>query len=253
MPIVTSLIIPCYDEAEGVPQLCQRLGNLIDRLGPERDEVEVLFVDDGSGDGTADVIRREAGALPYRIVTHPRNLGLGAALKTGFRESRGRELVTLDSDCTYAPERCLELLATLRAGADVVTGSPYHPRGEVVGVPEWRLVLSKGLSRMYWMILPVRLHTYTSCFRAYRRDVALALEARDDGFLAVAQLLVSAILIGARIVEQPERLSVRQFGRSKLKVIRVILGHLRYIGRLVLLRAGSARDVRPGTTVLGRS
>ena len=73
--------------------------------------------------------------MPCRIVRHAENLGIGAALRTGFAESRGAELVTLDSDCTYDPARIPELLAPLRGGAEVVTASPYHPDGAVEGVP----------------------------------------------------------------------------------------------------------------------
>jgi dolichol-phosphate mannosyltransferase len=229
-------VIPCYNEAEGIPQLCQKLTSLVDTLS-RNGGVEVLFVDDGSTDGSADVIRRLANALPYRILTHPANRGLGAALRTGFHECVGDEVVTLDSDCTYDPIQALELLRALRAGNDVVTGSPYHPKGSVVGVVRWRLFISMLLSRLYWAILPVRLYTYTSCFRAYRREVLLQLDAPDDGFLSVAQLLVSAILGGARVAEVPALLTRRRFGQSHLRTIQVGLSHLRYLLHVVWLRA----------------
>jgi len=244
--VKTSLVIPCFNEADGIPQLCERLRPVAQTLRKDG-EVEVVFVDDGSKDGTADVIRVEANGLPYRIVPHDRNRGIGAALKTGFAASVGEEVVTLDSDCTYDPERVVDLLRLLREGNDVVTGSPYHPKGEVVGVPGWRLLLSKGLSRLYWIILPGRLYTYTSCFRAYRRSILPSLTAESDGFLGVTQLLASAILHGARIAELPAQLTSRRYGQSKIKVVKVSLSHLQYLGHLLVIRL-SGRAGSPVST-----
>jgi dolichol-phosphate mannosyltransferase len=239
----TTLLIPCYNEAEGIPNLCARLRVLLDRITPDG-SVEVIFVDDGSDDGTADRIRQSAAGLPFRIVAHEENRGLGAALKTGFLESRGLEVVTLDSDCTYDPTQAVYLLHALRRGYDVVTGSPYHPLGEVVHLVRWRLYLSKFLSYLYWAVLPVHLFTYTSCFRAYRRDVLTKLDAESDGFLAVTQLLVSAILKGYRVSEVPARLTSRQFGRSKIRIAAEAFAHIRYLIRIPSLRAGRVHRAR---------
>jgi dolichol-phosphate mannosyltransferase len=205
--------------------------------------IEFLFVDDGSTDGTADAIRREARGFPYRIVAHEANRGLGAALRTGFAESRGLEVVTMDSDCTYDPLQVIDLLRMLRQGNDVVTGSPYHPEGKVVNVVGWRLVVSKALSYLYWLVVPVHLYTYTSCFRAYRRDVLKDLDARDDGFLAVTQLLVSAILQGYLVAEVPACLTSRRFGRSKIHTVRVGFAHLRYLWKVFWMQLGPRREV----------
>jgi dolichol-phosphate mannosyltransferase len=243
--IRTSLVIPCYNEVEGIPHLCARLETLIPPL-LEAGPVEVVFVDDGSSDGTTQIIEREATRLPYKVVRHSTNRGLGAALRTGFAATRGEEIVTLDSDCTYDPLQVPALLAVLREGAQVVAGSPYHPSGVVEDVAHWRVTVSKSLSWAYWVILPRRLHTYTSCFRAYRREVLPILRAPDDGFLGVTQLLVSAILAGARVEEVPARLTSRRFGESKLRIIRLSLAHLRYLlsilGQRLVRGKGSLPD-----------
>ncbi len=233
--IRTTLLIPCYNESDGIPQLCAHLRALAPQL-IEDGEVEVVFVDDGSLDGTATVIHRHAHGLNYRIVPHDRNRGLGAALRTGFASATGREIVTLDSDCTYDPMRSIDLLRLLREGYDVVTGSPYHPEGHVLGVQGWRLFLSKSLSRLYWLVLPQHLYTYTSCFRAYRTETVAHLDLQNDGFLGVTQLIVSAILRGYKVAELPATLSKRRFGQSKIRVVRVIISHLKYLSYVIYLR-----------------
>lgn len=240
----TSLLIPCFNEADGIPHLCQRLRALMPLLC-RTGSAEVVFVDDGSTDGTAGLIREHAADLPHRILTHERNRGLGAALKTGFAESEADRIVTMDSDCTYDPMQVPKLLALLDEGYDIVTGSPYHPKGEVVGVPSWRLLLSKSLSWVYWVVLPKRLYTYTSCFRAYRKEILPRLQADSDGFLCVSQLLVSGILQGARVVELPTRLTTRQFGQSKMRILQVILSHLGYLRQVVSTRLTGRRQVAP--------
>jgi dolichol-phosphate mannosyltransferase len=149
-------------------------------------------------------------------------------LRTGFSACSGEEIVTMDSDCTYDPMEVIKLLKILRSGYDVVTGSPYHPKGEVLNVTPWRLFLSKTLSRMYWIILPNPLYTYTSCFRAYKHDVLARLQFKSNGFLAVTELLVSAMLQNAKVAEIPATLQSRRFGVSKLKVAKVVYSHLKY-------------------------
>ena len=246
----TTFLIPCYNELEGIPQLCTRLRQILPQLTQEG-PIEFLFVDDGSTDGTGAAIRKEAEGLPFRIAVHEANRGLGAALRTGFAASKGEEVVTMDSDCTYDPLDALDLLRVLRQGNDVVTGSPYHPHGEVVGVVPWRLVISKTLSYLYWAFLPVRLYTYTSCFRAYRSAVMPVLRADSNGFLAVTQLLVSAILQGYRVAEVPARLTSRRFGQSKIRVVNVALSHLGYLLTVARIRLFGRH--RQESSVLQRS
>jgi dolichol-phosphate mannosyltransferase len=196
---------------------------------------EVLLVDDGSSDGSDEVFQREAKGLPFRIARHRVNQGITAAVTTGFAEALGEEIVTLDCDGTYDPIQAKELLVQLRKGSDVVTGSPYHPQGSVVGVPSWRLLLSKGLSRLYATVLPApRLYTYTSCFRAYRKSSLGLLNAREPGFAGIAELMATAIIRGAKVGEVPATLRTRQQGVSKLKVARTIVSHCVLLTRLLL-------------------
>jgi hypothetical protein len=118
------------------------------------------------------------------------------------------------------------MIPLLEQGADMVTASPYHPRGHVRNVPAWRLALSKGLSALYRRILHNKLHTYTSCVRVYRRSRTAGISITRRGFLGVMEHLGRVDLAGGTVVEHPATLEVRVLGRSKMKVLRTIAGHL---------------------------
>jgi dolichol-phosphate mannosyltransferase len=142
----------------------------------------------------------------------------------------------MDCDCTYDPHELGHMIPLLRDGVDIVTASPYHPEGGVRNVPGWRLVLSKTLSRMYRMVLRQKLFTYTSCFRVYRRESAMALEVERPGFLGIAEMIARLDLAGRRVVEYPTTLEVRVLGQSKMKVLRTVWGHVGLLFDVARLR-----------------
>ena len=132
----------------------------------------------------------------------------------------------------------------MTAEVDLVTASPYHPSGGVRNVPRWRLALSQSASALYRVVLHQNLATYTSCFRVYRRSAALAVSVHREGFLGVAEMLGRLDLAGYRIVEYPTVLSVRVLGRSKMKVLRTMMGHMALLAQLAAVRLFGAG--RPG-------
>jgi len=186
-----SIVIPCHNEEDGLAQLSQQLGPVLKTLSEKR-RVELILVDDGSSDRTWErmVALASGPILPggVRLERHLANRGLGAALRTGFAAATGDVIVTTDSDGTYRFEEIPALLEYLQPNVDVVTASPYHPHpdGSVDGVPAYRLVLSRGSSAIYRLIVGSRLHTFTALFRAYRRNVLQSVALKADGFLAVA-------------------------------------------------------------------
>jgi len=222
-----SIVIPCFNEEEALPQLEQRLPEVLDKLKTRYASVEVLLVDDGSTDRTLSLLRERFGHdARFRILVHGQNQGLGAALKTGFAASRSEVIVTTDADGTYEFGEILGLTALLTSDVDVVTASPYHPEGGVDGVPAYRLILSQGASLIYRLMLDLHLHTYTAMFRAYRRRVLDEVSFQSPGYLAMAELLSNALLHGFRVLEFPTVLHVRKYGQSKAKVARILRDHL---------------------------
>lgn len=227
-----SIIIPYLNEVENVPKLSAELLPVIEDLN-QTYSVEVIFVDDGSTDGTTQALKpvveaRNFHEIDFKFVTHNGNWGLGKALQTGFAESSGEVIVTTDCDGTYQFAGIQGLLAHLQDGVDIVTASPYHSKGQVMNVPKYRVFLSKGSSLIYRILVDWHIHTYTCLFRAYRRHVVEDIQIASHGFMAVAELLAKSILKGYRTEEIPAVLYARDYGVSKVNLARTVLAHLRF-------------------------
>ena len=239
-PAVT-VVIPCFNEELILPYLANTLRSVRRKLG-SRYDLEFFFVDDGSRDGTFAMLEELfGGRKDCRVLRHDRNRGVAAAILTGIRASEREIVCSIDCDCTYDPHQIEHLLPLLTGDVDMVTASPYHAEGAVRNVPRWRLFMSRTLSKMYAVVLHHRIATYTSCFRVYRRSSAEGLSVREGGFLGVAELLGRLDLAGGKIVECPAVLEVRLLGRSKMKTLRTIFGHLLLISRLAFLRLRAPR------------
>lgn len=234
-PTTACIVVPCHNEEAGLTQLQVRLVAAHPSLESATGlRFSVLLFDNGSTDGTLAAMRRLFGGDPrFRIHHSPANRGIGGALRDAVPLTDTDILVTLDSDCTYDPLAIAPLVQPLVDGGwDVATGSPYHPRGAVLNVPAWRLILSKGLSVLYWLVVPVKLWTYTSMFRAYRREALRSITWESDGFLSTSEILMEAAAAGLTIYELPTTLATRRFGASKIRLLRVMGDHLGYLRRL---------------------
>ncbi len=245
-----SIVLPCYNEVDNVqkmesellPIVEQLVGSKIAHVG-EIHSVEVIFVDDGSTDGTLAALQTVLGdisrpGIKICFVQHQVNRGLGAALRTGLASAHGDVIVTTDSDGTYKFTEIPALLAYLTENIAIVTASPYHPDGGVANVPTYRLILSRGSSLLYRLIVDRHVHTYTALFRAYRREVTDCITHESDGFLGGTELLVKAILSGFRVAEYPTVLYSRVYGTSKAKLLRTIRAHLNFQATVILYRLG---------------
>lgn len=238
-----SVVIPCFNEAASLPYLLNALKSVSRELRL-RYQLSYVFVDDGSSDDTWEVLQSVAEARSdCQVVRHPKNQGVAQAILTGLLAARDEFVVSMDADCTYDPLQLTELVKELEAGADLVTASPYHPQGRVWNVAPWRLVLSRTLSALYAWRLRATLHTYTACFRAYRRSRFAGLTLWHRGFLGIAEIIARALLGGLLVVEVPATLEARLLGQSKLRVLRTITGHLRVLRELPRWRGANALPV----------
>lgn len=240
-----SIVVPCFNEESALEQLHGRLLSLMERFHTGTIS-EVILVDDGSTDRTWARLQERFQSLPWaRLVKHPSNRGITAAIRTGIENASSPWVATIDSDCTYDPIQLQELASVITERTAMVTASPYHPHGKVVGVPKWRLALSKLASLGYRSLLRSKLHTYTSCFRIYRKELFMAIPATSDGFVGIAEIAWHLDQSGGTIVEVPAVLTTRKVGFSKMKTLPVIIQHLKLMSRILL-----ARFAKPMSPVL---
>jgi polysaccharide deacetylase family protein (PEP-CTERM system associated) len=230
-----SVVIPCYNEELILPYLANTLES-VERQLPEYD-ITFVFVDDHSTDSTWQALHRIFSSRPNCVfVRHAHNRGVAAGIMTGISRASTEIVCSMDCDCTYDPHELGKMIPLLEEGVDMVTASPYHERGQVRNVPRWRLALSRTLSRLYRLVLHQKLATYTSCFRVYRRSAMQQIQITNTGFLGVAEMLGRLDLAGSQIREYPATLEVRMIGRSKMKIVRTIGGHLGLLLKLALVR-----------------
>jgi len=223
LPPPVTVIVPCFNEDEGIPSLMGRLSALQADGGRGW---EVLLVDDGSDDLTFARLLSYSRTYPWvRVLRHPTNLGLGAALRTGIEHAQAPIICAIDSDCTYPPERLPELVRLLDDGSEIATASAWHPESQAAEGSKFRIMLSRAVSGCYKVLIGQDVHTFTCLFRAYRADALRRVPFRADGFAAVAEIMLRSMLAGYRVRELPMRLEKRKFGESKLKVGDAIAAH----------------------------
>ncbi len=231
-------VIPAYNERENIPRLMADLAPVARELG-----ARVIFVDDGSTDGTAEVIAEHSDSLHLAVVRHQVNRGLGTAINSGLRAALGESqdddaIVMLEADNTSDLSDLPRMLEQFEAGNDVVLASVYAPGGRILGVAPWRLAASKAVSNVFRYTGGLReIHTLSSLYRVYRAGTLRRasetygyLLVREPGFAANVELLLKLYNAGARVAEVPTINDwSRRLGTSKMSLRPTILAY----GRLM--------------------
>ncbi len=199
-----SVVIPAYNEADRLPATLERIASY---LRAEVGAFEIVVVDDGSQDATAESARACLAEEPGgRVLSLPENRGKGAACRRGVLAARGDRILICDADLSTPIEEERRLRAPLAAGADVVIGSRAHPEARIeVRQARLREAAGRGLNRiMRWLGLTQFRDTQCG-FKLFRREAAHALfaESRIDGFLFDVEVLMLATRQDLTIVEVP--------------------------------------------------
>jgi polysaccharide deacetylase family protein (PEP-CTERM system associated) len=248
--LAVSVVIPCYNEERALPYLANTLRRLEETLGAAYD-LRFVFVDDGSEDGTPGMLRKLfADWANVSVLRHSRNRGVFAAIDTGLLAATTEIVCSMGCDCAHDPLELARMIPRLRLGVDLVIASPYHPEGVLPAVGAWRLAMSRALAAMYRLVLTHQLHTYTNCFRVYRRSRMLAIATRRTGPVGLTESLARLDMAGGAIVEHPVRLEARIFGRSKMSVVRSVAGHLGLLAELAWCRFRGRAVARRDVTIM---
>lgn len=211
-----SVVIPVYNERESVRPLADELLAVLRTLGRR---IEVVFVDDGSTDGTPEILADLAARYPEVIVVRlRRNFGKAAALMAGFREARGDAVVTIDGDLQDDPAEIPRLLAELEAGADLVSGWKRDRQD-----PFGKRAASRVFNGVTRRMSGVDLHDLNCGFKAYRAEVVESLSLTGDQYRYIPVLAANE---GFRVSEVPVNHRARRFGRSKYGLERYLRGFL---------------------------
>jgi len=205
-PISISIVVPTYNEAQTLPVLARRLGSAL-----AGSDWELIVVDDGSPDGTADIAAALAPDLPVRVVRRAGKLGLASAVVDGFRAARGDVLVVMDADLSHPPELVPALVQEVASGADLVVGSRYVAGGGTVDWPLRRRIVSRVACLMGNVLVPVR--DATSGFFALRPAVVEGVRLNPIGFKIGFEVIARGRY--KRVVEVPYTFRDREHGASK--------------------------------------
>jgi len=221
-----SIVIPMFNEGKNVRRCVEAICS---ELRDKGRSFEVICVDDGSTDSTRDELELTARQVPeMRITGYGKNRGRGAALRVGFKASRGSFMVSIDADLSYHPRQINELLNRLEAAdnPDIVIASPYMPGGKTEKVDPFRLLISRTANLLLRHAMGRKYYTLTGIFRAYRREVFDCIELYSDGKEIHLEIIAKAEAAGLQAVEVPAVLSSRRHGKSKLKLPTTVFSHL---------------------------
>lgn len=201
------MTIPVYNEVETIEALVRRV------LEAPVTIHEIIVVDDGSSDGTSELLRDHIQHLDSRIKTylHENNRGKGAALRTAFQVCTGDVIIVQDADLEYDPVEYPNLLGPILDGrADVVYGSRFAGAGPHRVVYFWHMVGNKFLTLLSNMLTNINLTDMETCYKVFRREVLDGIELKEDRFGFEPEFTAKVAHRGFRIYE----VGISYYGRT---------------------------------------
>ena len=211
-----SVVIPLYNEEESLPELIE----WISRVMSEHDfDYEVVMVDDGSSDGSWQVIQSLAERHPIKALKFNRNYGKSAALNVGFKHTEGEVVITMDADMQDSPDEIPELYRMIKGGHHLVSGWKKKRHD-----PISKTLPSKFFNRVTRMLSGIKLHDFNCGLKAYDQRVVKSLEIYGEmhRYIPVIAKRNGFLKIGEKVVEH----RARKYGTTKFGLERFIYGFL---------------------------
>lgn len=202
-----SVIIPCYNEVKTIQDVLQRV------MAVEEAD-EIIIVDDGSTDGTRDLLPSLENEL-VRVVLHPHNMGKGAAVRTGFKAATGDIILIQDADQEYDPREYPSLLKPIREGiATVVYGSRFlgGPRKAMFF---WNMIANRTLTLVTNLLYNSIISDMETCYKVFRADVIKNIELRSNRFEIEPEVTAKVLKRKIRIYEVPISYNGREWNEGK--------------------------------------
>ena len=209
---VLSVIVPAFNEVATIEAALQDV-----RKAPVSMSMEIVVVDDGSTDGTPDVVRRlvDGGWDGLRLVLHDVNRGKGAAVRSGFAHARGEIVLVQDADLEYDPrDYPLLLEPLLEDRADVVFGNRFHG-GPHRALYFWHHVGNRALTLLTNVLTGLNLSDMEAGYKVFRADVLRRLTLVSDRFGFEPEVTIKVARLGCRIYEVPIRYHARTYDAGK--------------------------------------
>ena len=202
--MILSIIIPCYNESKTIVSLIDAV-----KKSPVKDR-EIIIVDDGSKDGTRDILN-QLNDPEVRIIFHSKNKGKGAALRTGFNEAKGDICIVQDADLEYDPQEFpLVIQPILDGKADVVFGSRFQSGRPHRVVYFWHRIGNGLLTLMSNFLTDLNLSDMETCYKAFRREIIQSVNIRENRFGFEPEVTAKISKMNIRIYE----VGISYYGRT---------------------------------------